>query len=186
MRLDKNSWQVNGRKQIVEIKPWLTLWREEVQLPDGRVVDDYYALDMPDFVVVTAFTGEGKVIAEGYYRHGIRQVALTLPTGIIDAHEKPIEAAKRELWEEIGYAGGKWHALGKFVLSGTCGGGYAHLFLVVDVEKRAAPPGGDLEDIEVVLTSLIEFRKAIQEGKIQEVCVVSAFMLAHARVSEIS
>lgn len=54
MKWDKQKlrpWEIVRRKKLVDASPWLQLWIETGRLPDGRVIDDFYSLDMPDFVV---------------------------------------------------------------------------------------------------------------------------------------
>ena len=179
VQLEHPAWQTLIREQLVDVHPWLRLWREVVKLPDGRVVDDYYTLDMPDFVVVTAFTRGDQIVAERHYKHGVRRVVLALPAGHLEANEEPISAAQRELLEETGYGGGMWHALGTFAVSGTRGCGQAHFFLAREVEWVAEPTSDDLEQTEVLLVTPDQFLRAIYEEEVGDLPMVSAFMLAY-------
>ena len=148
----------------MDASPWLRLWVEAVRLPDGRVVDDFYTLDMPDFVIVTALIQEGAVVVGRQYRHGPRRVVSALPAGYIELNESALEAAKRELLEETGYGGGRWEELGAFVVDGNRGCGQAHVFLAMGVERVADPTDGDLEERQIVLLSPSEFLNAISRG----------------------
>ena len=83
--------------------PWLKVAKEKCELPNGKVIDDFYTLWQPDWVLILARTTEGKWVMTEQYRHGTGKIALEFPAGIIDKGETPEEAALRELQEECGY-----------------------------------------------------------------------------------
>ena len=83
--------------------PWLKVAKEKCELPNGKVIDDFYTLWQPDWVLILARTKEGKWVMTEQYRHGTGKIALEFPAGIIDKGETPEEAAVRELQEECGY-----------------------------------------------------------------------------------
>jgi len=180
---DLQPWEVIHRQSVVDASPWLQLWVETVRLPDGRVIDDFYTLDMPDFVVIAALTPTGKVIAERHYKHGVRQVVLALPAGYIDEGEVPLTAGQRELLEETGYSGGTWEPLGVFAVDGNRGGGWAHLFLARGVERQQKPSDNDLEEKQVLLLSPAEFLGAIARRDVVGLPSLGAFLLAYVRLS---
>ncbi|MBR2308261.1 MAG: NUDIX hydrolase, partial [Fibrobacter sp.] len=77
--------------------------KETCELPNGKVIDDFYTLWQPDWVLILARTAEGKWVMTEQYRHGTGKIALEFPAGIIDKGETPEQAALRELQEECGY-----------------------------------------------------------------------------------
>jgi ADP-ribose pyrophosphatase len=124
---------------------------ESVQLPDGRVVADYYGVRFPDYVLVFAEMEDGRVAMLRQYKHGARRVCLTFPGGAIEAGEEPIDAARRELMEEIGCLAQKIDRLGAFVTNANQGCNTAHLFRATGCRVVAAPASGDLEEAELLL-----------------------------------
>ena len=54
-------------------------------------------------VGIIAFDDEGKLWMVKQYRKAIDKVTLEIPAGLVESNELPIETAKRELQEEIGY-----------------------------------------------------------------------------------
>lgn len=54
-------------------------------------------------VGIIAFDEEGKLWMVKQYRKAIDKVTLEIPAGLVESNELPIETAKRELQEEIGY-----------------------------------------------------------------------------------
>lgn len=174
------AWHVLSSQRLLDATPWLEVWRETVEVPDGRIVDDYHLIRMPDFAIAVAFTRDGEVIAERQYRHGVGRVVLDLPAGKIEPDEDPMEAAKRELLEETGYGGGSWCSLGAFALSDSRIPVSAHLFLAEGVEPLASPTSDDLEEVEVLLLAPGQLMVAIATGEVGDVCAVSAFLLAQS------
>jgi 8-oxo-dGTP pyrophosphatase MutT (NUDIX family) len=95
-------WKLLDSEFLVNA-PWLKVAKEKCELPNGKVIDDFYTLWQPDWVLILARTKEGKWVMTEQYRHGTGKIALEFPAGIIDKGETPEEAAIRELQEECGY-----------------------------------------------------------------------------------
>ena len=95
-------WKLLNTEYLVDA-PWLKVAKEKCVLPNGKVIDDFYTLWQPDWVLILARTAEGKWVMTEQYRHGSGQIALEFPAGIIDKGESPKQAAIRELQEECGY-----------------------------------------------------------------------------------
>ena len=95
-------WKLLDTEYLVNA-PWLKVAKEKCELPNGKVIDDFYTLWQPDWVLILARTAEGKWVMTEQYRHGTGKIALEVPAGIIDKGETPEQAALRELQEECGY-----------------------------------------------------------------------------------
>jgi len=95
-------WKMLNSELLVDA-PWLKVAKETCELPNGKVIDDFYTLWQPDWVMILARTVEGNWVMTEQYRHGTGKIALEFPAGIIDKGETPEQAAIRELQEECGY-----------------------------------------------------------------------------------
>ena len=95
-------WKLLDTEYLVDA-PWLKVAKEKCELPNGKIIDDFYTLWQPDWVLILARTTEGKWVMTEQYRHGTGKIALEFPAGIIDKGETPEQAALRELQEECGY-----------------------------------------------------------------------------------
>ncbi len=144
-------WKTLASTLAFSARPWLEVSRETVQLPDGRVIDDFYQLWVTDYVIIFAETASGEVILERQYKHGIRDISLTFPGGAIEPGEDPLAAAKRELLEETGYISDDWSPMQVLHVQANYGGGMAHYYRARDIRQVAAPGTGDLEQIQVEL-----------------------------------
>src|SRR5262245_12592397 len=75
-------WKVLGRQVLLERKPWLEVSQERVELPSGRVIDDFYRVVLPDFAVIVPVTRSGEFVLVRGYKHGLGRVTLSPPAGL--------------------------------------------------------------------------------------------------------
>lgn len=154
---------------------------ERVELPDGRVVDEFLWVKTRDFAMAIALTPEGRVVLERSYKHGPRRVALSLPAGYVQPGEMPDQTAQRELREETGYTSDEWRPLGSFTVDGNYGVCTAHIFLARNARQssEAGGPGhDDLEEIEVLTLTLEDAVAAVARGEIAQLSSAAALALA--------
>lgn len=78
------------------------LFLEEIELKPG-VRRDYVISQMREYVVIVPFISNEKIIMLEQYRPGVKRKVLGFPAGFLEKGESPIDAAKRELYEETGY-----------------------------------------------------------------------------------
>ena len=76
---------------------------DKCEMPDGRIVDDYYVLEYPQLGKCRSHNRRNKVLMVRQYRHAAGIVSLEIPGGVIDGDEAPADAMRRELLEETGY-----------------------------------------------------------------------------------
>ena len=147
---DLTPWQTVARQLVFSGGPLREVSKESVQLPDGKIVDDYYVVRFPDYALVYAEMTDGRVPMLRQYKHGPRRVCLTFPGGAIEAGEQPIDAARRELLEELGCVAEEIESLGSYVTNANQGCNTAHLFRArgCRIVRRSSSP--DLEHHEVV------------------------------------
>ncbi len=175
---DFRLWEVLDRKMLLSVHPWFEVWREQVRLPDGRVIPDYYKLVAPDTTVVVAMTPEEKVVVLRQYKHGVGATVWSLPAGFCDNGESPLDCARRELLEETGYRAGRWVSLGGYVRDGNRGGGSVYAFLALDAQKVAEPNGCDLEQSEVHYLKMAKLLSLIRNQQVESVGIIAAILLA--------
>jgi ADP-ribose pyrophosphatase len=138
-------WRVLRRELVLDCQPWLALWREKIQLPDGREVDDYYQVEQRDYVLIAAWQN-GKVFGLWRYKHGPRSINLGLPAGYREADEDPLQAAQRELREEAGLESSDWKPVGSYCVDGNRSQACAHIFVAHDCRPTETRYSDDLEE----------------------------------------
>ena len=90
---------------------FLRLYVDKVRSADGHVGTREY-LQHPGAVMIVPLLSDGRVVLERQFRYPLKRTAIEFPAGKIDAGERPIQCAQRELLEETGYRAGKWSYLG--------------------------------------------------------------------------
>ena len=177
MSYKHQKWEVLTKKSILVKKPWFEVFRESVRIPNGEVIKDYYRIEMPHYTAVFAVTEDQKVIVLRCYCHAIGKVTLTMPGGMIEEGESPLEGIQREFIEETGFVAKEWKPLGGFVGNSTRGCGTYHLFFATGAKSVQKPDSGDLEELELLLWTPEEVEKAIDEKKAQSLGVLSVLLL---------
>ena len=105
---DHRPWKVLNSEYLAH-EPWFTVRREAVELPGGARIPSYYVLEYPDWVNVIARTDDGRFLLIDQYRHGLGRTSYEIVAGVRDPQDAtPLDAARRELYEETGYGGGEW------------------------------------------------------------------------------
>ncbi|MBQ1169151.1 MAG: NUDIX hydrolase [Bacteroidales bacterium] len=170
---EEGKWEVLQSEYLLKKAPWLTARKDVCRLPDGRINDHYYVLEYPDWVNIIAVTEDGDIILERQYRHGLGNTCYELPCGVIEEGETPLEAAKRELLEETGYAGGEWSHLMDLAPNPATSNNLAHSFLAVGVKKVAGQNLDPTEDITVYKKSPDFVRTLLENNQILQALMVA-------------
>jgi ADP-ribose pyrophosphatase YjhB (NUDIX family) len=161
---DPGRWQVLESSWLLR-SAFLGLRRDRCRLPDGRLSPDYYFLELRDAAVVVAVTAGRGVLLVREYKHGAGEVLHTLPAGFVEPGEPPADAARRELAEETGHAGGPPEPLGAFLVLPGLSGMTVHAFLVRDAVPAAAPRPDEFEQLEVVAVPLDDLAREYRGGE---------------------
>ena len=99
-----------------------------------------------------------RVLLERQYRHAANGYLWELPAGRIDAGEKALAAAKRELIEETGYTARSWRKILDFYASPGFVAETMSVFLATDLKAGKAQPEAD----EVIHLRLVPLPRALQ------------------------
>jgi ADP-ribose pyrophosphatase len=160
-------WEIIS-SEIVFDHAWYKVRRDEVLLPDGHRMDDYFVRVGPEVVLVFPVTREQEVVMVRQYKHGAQEILLELPGGFFHAHEEdPATAALRELQEETGYVCGKLTRLDSMSDNPTKDTHRIHLFIAEDLRQEGSQNLDISEDIEVLHIPLSTITEQVLQGKIR-------------------
>lgn len=161
------KWKLIDSRYIIR-RPWLTARCDTVQLPNGKINPEYYVLEYPDWINVIAITKEGNFLMVEQYRHGLQEIFTELVAGVMEDGETPLEAAKRELLEETGYAGGTWQLLTVLSQNPSATNNRTYCFLATDVEKVAIQKLDETEDVAAKLLTETEIKDMLTTDKFKQ------------------
>lgn len=146
---------------------WLRLRTDVIAASDSDAPSTRHVFEQPDWVDVIALTADGNIVLVEQYRHGVREVRIEFPAGTVDAGEAPLEAIRRELLEETGYAGERWHLLGTAPVCPAFQTNHLHSFLALDVQRRASQDPDEGEVIRVHEVPFTDFIERVESGALE-------------------
>lgn len=151
MHAEDPAWRVLDRSLVFDARPRLAVWRERIALPNGRRVDEYFEVALPDFVILVAVTPDDRAVMLEGYKHGAKGRCLTFPGGLLERGEDPERAARRELREETGFCCEEIVPLGSYIVNGNQRCATAHIFYGTDSRLATRPTETDLENAKRTL-----------------------------------
>jgi ADP-ribose pyrophosphatase len=145
------------------------------QSPRTNEVHDFYILESTDWVNVIPLTPQNEVVLIRQYRHGIKDITLEIPGGIVGPNDSPEEGARRELREETGYQESEMIPLGSVHPNPAFLNNRCYTYLAREVSLVGKQEQDEKEDIEVLLRPIDLIPRLIREGEITHSLVLAAF-----------
>ena len=170
------SWPLIATRDLGSYRVF-NLRANQSQDPRSGKIHEFYAIDSVDWVQVLPVTADDEVVMIRQFRHGIQEITLEIPGGLVDPGLTPEEAAWKELREETGYNAGALIPLGwvhpqPAVFSNRC-----FAFLAPGVVREGVAHPEDTEDIEILPVPLARIPDWIREGEITNALVLITFYL---------
>lgn len=128
-------------------------------------------------VLVVPMLDKDTVLMIYEYSGGTDRYELALTKGKIDAGESPLEAANRELIEEIGYGANKLSFIKTMTLAPGYQSNYTHIVLAQDLYKDSAE-GDEPEPLEVVEHKLSDLENLVYNQDLTEARTIAALYMA--------
>jgi ADP-ribose pyrophosphatase len=167
---------VLAESELLAGSPWRAILRDRLRGEDGCETG-YSYLAVPRAVFVVAVTAEEELLLVRQYRHPVRDWTLEVPAGSVEDGETPVEAAERELAEEVGGRAREWRHLTTFYSSSAHLSLRSDAFLATGV-TAGTPQPGEHEDVVVVRVPLQEALSRARAGQLVEGQTALALLLA--------
>jgi 8-oxo-dGTP pyrophosphatase MutT (NUDIX family) len=147
---------------------YFTAREDRCEMPDGKIVDPYFVVELPETVCAMAITENNDVILVKQYRHPIEETILELPGGFIDENETAETAVARELQEETGYRFSNFQYLGRVAANPGVLNNFTVLYLATGGKKVTDQHLDANEEIEVKLFSVAEVREMLMTNQFKQ------------------
>jgi 8-oxo-dGTP pyrophosphatase MutT (NUDIX family) len=166
----------------------ITLRKDVVAMPGGGT-SVREVVHHPGAVAVVAIDDQDRVVMLRQYRHPVGEYLWELPAGLRDVDgEPPVEAARRELAEEVRLAAERWSLLTtQYPSPGFCDE-LVLLYLAEGLSDAELPDGFTAEHEELDMTvERVPLADAVQwvfDGKVRNsLAVIGLLAAAHVRMS---
>jgi 8-oxo-dGTP pyrophosphatase MutT (NUDIX family) len=166
-------WTVRSSSYRLD-EPFLRVRSDTVELPDGTIIEGYFVRESRGFAIVAALTPDRRIVLIRQYKHGVREIVLEMPAGMIDAEETPEACAIRELAEETGYAGDPPRLLRSLFADPTSSNASFHVFLIENAVQQFAQSLDTTEAIAIETTTIEDLYQAVRDGRIASGSQVAA------------
>ena len=191
--ISSNTKSLNEKDQLPTyrpvVKPWqrlenrllqktavFDLYVNRLRSPSSEYEDDFYYIEVVDWVNIVPITADLKVVMVEQFRFGVSQPSLEIPGGMIsDPKEEPMVAALREMNEETGYKAESADGLGFIHPNPAIQTNQNYMFYAENVESTGTQNLDPAEDIVVHLIDLKDIPALIREHKITHTLTVAAF-----------
>jgi 8-oxo-dGTP pyrophosphatase MutT (NUDIX family) len=150
MNKDHLIWKEEGRKAVFSC-PVFTVQESSCRSPEGSP-GVYTILEARDWAIVVPVldTARGReFVMVRQWRHGVRELSLEFPGGVIEGGEDPEAAAIRELEEETGYTPEKILKIGEMSPNPAIMANHVHFFLAGGLRPRGDQRLDEDEYLEV-------------------------------------
>lgn len=154
----------------------LSLRVDTVELPDKKY-SKREIVDHKKGVGIIAFDGEDSLYLVRQYRISIDTYTLEIPAGLVEANELPIDAAKRELQEEIGFYPEDIEYLFDMHASPGFTNDKLSFFISKDLKESKLEEDND-EFLEIKSYKIDDLYNMIQNGEITDAKTIIGIMYA--------
>ena len=139
---------------------------DKVRTPSGRIATRE-VVEHKSAVGMLAVTDRKSVLLVRQYRYAVNEVTLEICAGLVEKGEDPVQAAEREMQEELSVKAKNLYKIGDFYASpGFCTEMFT-LFVADGLENSSLPQDED-ENVSVVEVLLSDIPEIIKDGKIRD------------------
>jgi ADP-ribose pyrophosphatase len=148
------SWKTINSEYLYKT-PFGNLRKDQCQLSNGSIIENYYVNEYSDWVNAVVLTKENQMLLVEQYRYAGGDFYLEIPAGKMEEGESNEEGILREIREETGYTSKtRPIKLGEFMVNPATQTNKVITYLIKDAYKGF---GQELDHAEEIQVKLIDF-----------------------------
>ncbi|MFW9831205.1 MAG: NUDIX domain-containing protein [Candidatus Thorarchaeota archaeon] len=165
------------KRRLVYTNPWMTVYEDEVQLPNDHQTIYGFMEPKNEFVGIVPLLSAEEVLLIRQYRYLQDEVTWEIPSGAIDNEETPKLAAQRELQEEVGYKAGQLQLINIMRSNKSLMRDKGYIFLAQGLVPAKAKH--DItEEFEIISITLSKAIEMIKQYEITDCVSIIGLLLA--------
>lgn len=163
MERQNGPWKIKSTKSIYKSN-FIEVNEDEVIKPDGSP-GHYATVKMNRGVCILPIDNDNNVYLTRQFRYALGGYSIESACGSIEGNEPALNAAKREVKEELGIEASKWVDLGKTDLETSIVNSPLNMFVAMDLKFHSAEREGT-EVMETMKVKLQEALDMVMDGRI--------------------
>ncbi len=175
--VDEQNWRLVNRRSLREFSVVSVQEHTYEHVASGKH-RGYVVCDSADWVFVIPVTPDDEVVFIRQFRHGLGEVVLEIPGGVMDPGETPMQTGVRELREETGYVPESVEMFGPLIPNPGLNNARYHVALARGCRPEFEPSTEPFEEIEIELRPLATLTEMITSGELSHALCIAAFAIA--------
>jgi predicted PhzF superfamily epimerase YddE/YHI9/8-oxo-dGTP pyrophosphatase MutT (NUDIX family) len=164
---------VRRNRRVAYENPWVTVWHDDVDRPDGSPGIYGVVHFAAAAVGVVVIDDADRVLLVGQHRYALDAYSWEIPEGGVPPGESPLDGARRELREETGVEATDWREIVRFHLSNSITDEAGVLFAARAIRHGTATPD-PTEELAVHWVPFAETVAMIGDGRITDAMTIMA------------
>jgi len=163
-------------RTVIYEDPWVNLYADEVQFPNGRIIDKHHVLEFEkEAVAVIVENKFDQILLVHAYRYPTNTIEWEIPAGSIDKGESILQAGKREVQEESGYETTQHELIYTYYPQNGISNQIFHIVHAKALEKKGDFDRNEVKEMKWVSTK--EIQEMIENKQIMDGFSLTALLL---------
>src|SRR5271157_4730759 len=176
------AWKTLSSRPVYQ-NPWTSVREDMAEMPNGKTTL-YGVVECADCVGVLPFLDESHVLMVRQYRYVFAEnQRWEMPTGGVEPAETLLDAAHRELREEVGYDAGQLSYLNTYYTSKSIVHEIAHLYIGLDLTQVQAVPD-ETEFLEIEVFPFASVLQMVLDSEIRDSMTILAVLFAARQMGQ--